>query len=82
MKKEGPMSKKKHDLPTTGDRLYDGNGGTHFFEEYAIAAPLDSTTDLRLGVAASLSGRTWVALSTLVPPFYVGPSYRSNGPKT
>ena len=50
------MSHVKHYLPTTGDRLYGGNGGIHFFGERVIAAPLGSTTDLRLDVVASLSG--------------------------
>ena len=80
MKKEGPMS--KNDLPTTGDRLYGGNGGIHFFGERVIAAPLGSTTDLRLDVAASLSCHIWAISSTLGPPFYICPSCKNSAPKT
>ena len=52
----------KNHSPTTGDPSYDGNGGTHFSGGHAVAPPLDSTTDLRLDVAASLSNRIWAAL--------------------
>ena len=45
--------------PITGDPSYDGNGGIHFSVGHAAVPPLDSTTDLRPDVAASLSGRIW-----------------------
>ena len=45
--------------PTTGDPSYDGNGGIHFSGGHAVAPPLGSTTDLRPGVAASMSGSIW-----------------------
>ena len=60
MRKKGVLE--KNHSPTTGDPSYDGNGGTHFSGGHAVAPPLDSTTDLRLDVAASLSNRIWAAL--------------------
>ena len=58
----GHEKKKKgglHPLPTTGDPSYDGNDGSHFSGGHAAAPPLGSTTDLRPGVAASMSESIW-----------------------
>ena len=54
MRKKRRLEKKNHS-PTAGDPSYDGNGGTHFSGGHAVAPPLDSTTDPRPGVAASMS---------------------------
>ena len=58
----GHETKKKgglHHSPTAGDPSYDGNGGSHFSGGHATEPPLGSTTDLRLDVAANMSGSIW-----------------------
>ena len=73
---------KQNHSPTSGDPTCDGNGGTHWSWEHAIARSLGSKSGLCLGAWDTLSWRIWATPRTLAPLFCACPSCKNTPPKT